>query len=144
MSISERLVKLNVKTTISQQESSETFEVAAVGHFYQKEDAIYLKYEEMTEEGRIRTVVKAAKEEALILRNGSVAMRLPFALNSKKNGYYEIPFGTVKTSTFTKKIDHHYQAESGTGYIQLVYDFSLQGSDAGTYVVQINFQEEEQ
>lgn len=144
MSISERLVKLNVKTTISQQESSETFEVAAVGHFYQKEDAIYLKYEEMTEEGRIRTVVKAAKEEALILRNGSVTMRLPFALNSKKNGYYEIPFGTVKTSTFTKKIDHHYQAECGTGYIQLVYDFSLQGSDAGTYVVQINFQEEEQ
>ncbi len=144
MSVLGKLVKLTVKTTISRQNSSETFEAAAVGHFYQKEAAIYLKYEEMIDEGRIRTIVKAAKEEALILRNGAATMRLPFALARKKGGYYEIPLGKFKTATFTKKIDYQYQAENGTGYIELVYDFSLQGSDAGTYELQINFQEEEQ
>ncbi|XJZ27179.1 DUF1934 domain-containing protein [Bacillota bacterium Lsc_1132] len=143
MSIPEILVKMNVKTTISQQNSSETFDAAAVGRFYHKGETFYLKYEEMTEEGSIRTIVKATKEEALILRNGAVTMRLPFTLDSKKSGYYEVPFGKFATSTFTKKIEHQYQTESGTGYIQLVYDFSVQGTDAGTYELHITFQEEE-
>lgn len=144
MSVPETAVKIHVKTTITHENSMETLESKTVGHFYKKDHSVFLKYEERTDQGNIRTIVKAAREEALILRSGAIKMRLPFTLDMERIGHYELPIGKFETSTFAKKIDHFYQAESGKGYIAITYDFSLQGSEAGTYELQIIFQEEEQ
>ena len=46
--------------------------------YFKKTMSAYLRYEEAMEEGSVRTIVKMAAEEALILRNGAVKMRLPF------------------------------------------------------------------
>lgn len=138
-------VKINVKTTIFQDNSQEVIEGATLGDFFQKKTASYLQYEEISDQGSTRTIVKMAGNEALILRSGAVKMRLPFALNQKRSGSYQLPFGKFETRTVTKKMDHCYDPETGKGWIDLLYDFSMQGNQSiGTYHLEITFQEEEE
>jgi uncharacterized beta-barrel protein YwiB (DUF1934 family) len=135
-------VNINIKTTIFQDNGKEIIETKATGRFYLKEQASYLQYEEESAEGSIRTIVKLAEEEVLILRSGAVKMRMPLILNKEVKGSYELPFGQFETSAIAKKIEHSFDLESGEGYINLRYDFSLQGSHAGTYDLEISFQED--
>jgi uncharacterized beta-barrel protein YwiB (DUF1934 family) len=138
-------VKINIKTTIFQDNSQEVIEGAALGDFFQKETASYLQYEEISDQGSTRTIVKMAGNEALILRSGAVKMRLPFARNQKISCRYKLPFGKFETMTVAKKIDHGYDAETVKGWIDLLYDFSMQGVQSiGTYHLEITFQEEEE
>lgn len=127
-------IKITVKTTIDQQE---TFELVVFGNAYQKGEAFFLKYDEVLEEGTVRTIVKVAENEALILRGGAVKMRLPFTLDRKMRGSYEMPFGLFETTTFARRI------EQTEGLIDILYDFSLDGAPAGTYHLQIIFEEEQ-
>jgi uncharacterized beta-barrel protein YwiB (DUF1934 family) len=130
-------VKIKVKTTIHQQGSSETMELTVLGRYLEKDGASFLKYEEALEEGTVRTIVKVTPDEVLILRGGAVKMRLPFMLHKKRNGSYEMPFGTFETMTMTKRL------EFSKGLIDILYDFTMQGSPAGTYHLEITFQEDE-
>lgn len=126
-------VKINVKTTIN---NEETFELVVFGQYYQKNSASFLQYEEAAEEGTVKTIVKIAGEEALILRSGAVKMRLPFQLHKTLNGSYEMPFGRFETTTLTRKMTHDDNS------FDILYDFTLQGSPAGTYHLEITFQED--
>jgi uncharacterized beta-barrel protein YwiB (DUF1934 family) len=130
-------VKISVKTTIDQ---DETFELMVFGTYFEKGNAAYLRYEEAMEEGSVRTIVKMGTDEALILRGGAIKMRLPFELNRKLNGSYEMPFGQFATVTNAKSIDYSY--ENGKGHFGVVYDFSMEGAEASTYQLEIAFQEE--
>ncbi|MFP5107279.1 DUF1934 domain-containing protein [Neobacillus sp. C211] len=136
MSSTEIPMKINVKTTIHQHGSKEVYELAVFGRYLQKDGASFLKYEEVQEEGNVRTIVKVAGDEALILRGGAVKMRLPFRLHKKLRGSYEMPFGTFETMTLAKRIEH------SDGLIDILYDFTMQGSHAGTYHLEITFQED--
>lgn len=138
MSIPEIPVKIHVKTTIDGQE---TFDLHVFGRYFQKGNADFLQYEEVMEEGSVRTIVKMAAEEALILRGGAVKMRLPFELNRKLNGSYELPFGQFAIVTKAKRMDYSYENRKGS--FEIVYDFSIEGSPQGTYHLEIAFQEEE-
>lgn len=133
MANNETPVKITVTTTINQQE---TLELVVFGNAYQKGEAFFLQYEEVLEEGTVRTIVKVARNEALILRGGAVKMRLPFHLQKEMRGSYEMPFGVFETTTLAKKI------ERTEGLIDIHYDFSLDGAPAGTYQMEIRFQED--
>jgi uncharacterized beta-barrel protein YwiB (DUF1934 family) len=137
LSIPEVPVKINVKTTIN---DDETFELMVFGTYFEKGNASYLRYEEAVEEGSVRTIVKMAHNDALILRGGAIKMRLPFELNRKLNGSYEMPFGQFATVTKAKRIDYSY--ENGKGHFGVLYDFSMEGREASTYQLEIAFQEE--
>ncbi|MEH7011185.1 DUF1934 domain-containing protein [Neobacillus niacini] len=139
MSIPEVPVKINVKTTIDQQE---TFELMVFGTYLEKGNSAYLRYEEAMEEGSVRTIVKMAANNALILRGGAIKMRLPFELNRKLNGSYEMPFGQFATVTKAKRIDYSY--ENGKGRFCVLYDFSMEGAPTSTYQLEIAFQEEKE
>jgi uncharacterized beta-barrel protein YwiB (DUF1934 family) len=133
LSIPEIPVKIKVKTTIDQQD---TFELTVFGQYYKKENASFLRYEEVMEEGSVRTIVKVGADEALILRSGAVKMRLPFKLARTVIGSYEMPFGRFETTTTAKRI------KLEDGLIDILYDFTLQGTPSGTYHLEISFQEE--
>lgn len=136
MSTPELSVKIKVKTTIHQHGSKESFELTVFGRYYKKEKASFLQYEEIMEEGTVRTIVKIAEGEALILRSGAVNMRLPFRLHKKMRGSYEMPFGRFETTTSASRIE--WTEDS----VDILYDFTLQGSPAGTYHLEITFQED--
>jgi uncharacterized beta-barrel protein YwiB (DUF1934 family) len=135
-------VKITVKTVIRNGQDKETYELTTFGQYYKKMNSIFLRYEEIMEEGTMKTVVKISGQEGSILRNGAVKMRLPFYKNKTLKGSYESPYGVLEMETFTTRISHEFDEKLRKGKIDLLYDFKMQGSSAGTYHLSISFEEE--
>ncbi|MCM3093943.1 MULTISPECIES: DUF1934 domain-containing protein [unclassified Cytobacillus] len=135
-------VKINVKTVIRKLGSKETFELTAFGRYYIKDSARFLQYDEVMEEGTVKTIIKMSDTDGLILRSGAVKMRLPFRMNKKLRGSYETPYGVFEMGTVTKRMVHQYDDKSSEGSIDILYDLKMQGSQAGTYHLAITFEEE--
>lgn len=124
-------VKLKVKTVVDEEE----YELTTFGHFFKKGQSAYLKYEESMEEGAVKTTVKIKENEVLILRSGAVDMRLHFLLDKTTPGTYQTPLGVLATETETKRIMIEEER------IEILYKLSIQGSHAGTYHMNIHYQE---
>jgi uncharacterized beta-barrel protein YwiB (DUF1934 family) len=60
----------------------------------------------------------------------------------KHRGSYTTPFGELQIMTDTKELQHRWNSESSEGKIEVLYNLSIQGSEAGTYRLQIVFEEE--
>ncbi|KAB2333191.1 DUF1934 domain-containing protein [Cytobacillus depressus] len=137
-------VKINVKTDIRDGRSKDTFELIAFGQYYIKENARFLQYDEAMEEGTAKTIVKVSEKEGLILRSGAVKMRLPFQMNKKLKGNYHTPYGVFELDTMTKRLDHQFDEQTGTGSIDLLYELKMHGANTGTYHLSITFKKEEE
>ncbi len=138
--VEQKSAKIRVKTTIWNDGENEAFELTTFGRYYEKNESIFLQYEEVIEEGTVKSIVKVSKKEALILRSGAVNMRMVFEEDKKHAGRYETPFGIMRIETMTKRLDH--QVGSNTGSMDILYDLHMQGALAGTYHLEISFEEE--
>jgi uncharacterized beta-barrel protein YwiB (DUF1934 family) len=134
-------VKVVVRTTISQGDESEVFELVTFGRFFHKGSAFYLFYEEELDVGKIKTSVKFSDNDAVLIRSGAVNMRLAFHPNRQMKGHYETPYGTMDTMTDTKGLTHQ-QMSDKEGKLNLLYDFMLQEDHAGTYQLEISYKKE--
>lgn len=134
-------VKVTVRTTISQGNEQEVFELVTFGRFFHKGSAFYLFYEEELDVGKIKTSVKFSDEDAVIIRSGAVNMRLAFHPNRQMKGHYDTPYGTMDTMTDTKNLTHQ-QTSDKEGKLNLLYDFRLQDDHAGTYQLEISYKKE--
>lgn len=134
-------VKITVKTVIRDEKQKETFELITFGRYYKKETASYLQYDEVLEEGMppVKTTIKISAEDGLILRSGAVKMRLPFKMNKRLRGQYTTPYGELEITTYTKRLHHQYDEQTGTGSIEVLYDLSMQGAYTGTYHLKVHF-----
>lgn len=135
-------VKIKVKTTIWNDVDKDTFELLTFGRYYEKGDSIFLQYEEVMEEGRIKSIVKVSEREALILRSGTINMRMVFQTGKRLQGRYETSLGSMPITTLAKKLDYFYEEDEKKGIMTILYDLEMQGSLAGTYQLEISFEEE--
>ncbi|WP_412103383.1 DUF1934 domain-containing protein [Rossellomorea aquimaris] len=142
-SIESTPVKIHLKTNVTIGDDSDAFELVSFGRFYEKDDAFFLKYDEVQEEGTIHTVVKVTDTQALILRSGAVKMRMVFNEWEEMNGSYESELGTLLLKTKTKKLSHTKHLSKAEGDFNLSYELIMQGSSVGDYEMSINFKEEE-
>jgi uncharacterized beta-barrel protein YwiB (DUF1934 family) len=137
-------VKVHLKTVITSGDEQDSIEFSAFGRYYEKADSIFLKYDEVQDEGTIRTIVKLSDENALILRSGAVKMRLVFKENEQLNGSYESQIGTLLLLTKTKQLSHKRKNSEKSGEIRLDYQLMMQGSTVGNYEMLITYKEEEE
>ena len=138
-------VKIHVKTMIYNGKAKESIEWIGIGQYLEKETSKYIKYDEIIEEGTIKTIVKISEKEGLILRSGAVKMRLPFLMNKKKIGSYESPYGVFQLVTDTKRLELELERQQKTaGTLDILYDLKMQGSNNGTYHMTISFKEEQE
>jgi uncharacterized beta-barrel protein YwiB (DUF1934 family) len=135
-------VKVRVTTAIDDGKQKETFELTTFGRYYKKGSSYYLQYDESMEEGTVHTTVKIKNEEVLILRSGAVSMRLHFLLDKKTPGNYQSPYGLLQTEADTRRMELAFNEESTEGNIEILYEFIIQGSHAGTYQMNIDYKEE--
>lgn len=135
-------VKIHLVTKIRLEDEEETYELVVFGHYYKKNNKIYLTYEEVQEEGTVRSVVKVDGNEATIFRKGVIDMRLKFRLNEQKSGSHMSEFGSLLLSTNTRGIFHKESTEKCEGTVKLQYDLFMQGAHAGEYDMEINYKEE--
>lgn len=118
---------------------SEGYEMLLTGQLLEKAGNIYLKYEEVQEDKTIRTTMKLGSEQALIMRNGAVKMRLPLNIIEQQMGHYESEFGSMPLVIDTKEMMFTKQAVSGDFHVQ--YDLLMGGQSVGNYTLDITFTE---
>ncbi|MFJ7982766.1 DUF1934 domain-containing protein [Lysinibacillus xylanilyticus] len=118
---------------------SEGYEMLLTGQLLEKAGSIYLKYEEVQEDKTIRTTMKLGSEQALIMRNGAVKMRLPLNIIEQQIGHYESDFGSMPLVIDTKEMTFTKQAISGDFHVQ--YDLLMGGQSVGNYTLDITFTE---
>ncbi|MFC0475881.1 DUF1934 domain-containing protein [Robertmurraya beringensis] len=135
-------VKIKVHTMIENGGEKETFELTTFGRYYVKNASGYLQYEESTEEGPMKTTMKLTEDGILLMRSGSVKMRMLLEEKKQHRGSYTTPFGELLMITDTKELQHRWNSENSIGTIEVLYDLLIQGSKAGTYKLQIVFEEE--
>ncbi|WP_445505588.1 DUF1934 domain-containing protein [Niallia sp. 03091] len=135
-------VKIHVTTHIYNGKNKESIEWIGFGQYLEKDNSKYIKYEEIIEEGSIKTIIKIAEKEGLILRSGAVKMRLSFMLNKLRNGSYESPYGVFQLVTDTKRMTLEKSPNHTSGTFDLLYDLKMQGNQNGTYHMTIIFKEE--
>ncbi|MCJ7841588.1 DUF1934 domain-containing protein [Lederbergia sp. NSJ-179] len=135
-------IKIHLTTKVRMDNDEETYELTVFGRHYQKGQTIYLKYDEIQEQGTVHTVVKITKKEAFILRTGLLKMRLNFSLHEQKNGSHESELGTLFLTTDTKRLIHHETNDGCTGRLSLAYELAMQGTVAGYYEMDIDYEED--
>lgn len=118
---------------------SESYEMWLKGQLLEKAGSLYLKYDEVQEDKTIRTTMKLGHEKALIMRAGSVNMRLPLNIIEQQKGHYESEFGSMPLVIDTKKMTFTKQALSGDFHVQ--YDLLMGGQSVGNYTLDITFTE---
>ncbi|WP_026695960.1 DUF1934 domain-containing protein [Peribacillus kribbensis] len=135
-------VKITVKTTITNDGDSETFELKTSGVLHSKASADYLQYEEHDENGKIQTLVKFNDTDVMLKRSGSVKMKQNFHEAETTNGYYESMYGRLLMETNTQKIVREWDSVQREGLIRLLYRLNMQGNSLGTYLMEITYREE--
>lgn len=118
---------------------SEGYEMLLTGQLLEKAGSIYLKYEEVQEDKTIRTTMKLGNEQALIMRNGAVKMRLPLNIIEQQMGHYESELGSMPLVIDTKEMTFTKQTVSGDFHVQ--YDLLMGGQSVGNYTLDITFTE---
>ncbi|WP_338652462.1 DUF1934 domain-containing protein [Lysinibacillus sp. Y5S-8] len=118
---------------------SDSYEMWLKGQLLEKAGSLYLKYDEVQEDKTIRTTMKLGHEKALIMRAGSVNMRLPLNIIEQQKGHYESEFGSMSLIIDTKKMTFTKQALSGDFHVQ--YDLLMGGQSVGNYTLDITFTE---
>ncbi len=118
---------------------SEGYEMWLTGQLLEKAGSIYLKYEEVQEDKTIRTTMKLGNEQALIMRNGALKMRLPLNVMEQQMGHYESELGSMPLVIDTKEMTFTKQSVSGDFHVQ--YDLLMGGQSVGNYTLDITFTE---
>lgn len=134
-------VKIKLVSTILPTDGErETYEMWLEGSLVKKAGTDYLRYEEVQEDQTIRTVVKLAQNQALIMRSGSVNMRLPLNLEQNERGHYESIYGSLPLETKTYQLAIE-RKPNGSGHFATQYDLIIGGASVGNYTLEINFTE---
>ncbi|WP_053368421.1 DUF1934 domain-containing protein [Bacillus sp. FJAT-27245] len=135
-------VRVTISTSIVQSGVKDEYTTGGTGFFYKKGSGVYLQYEEIVEEGSIRTILKMESGEALLLRSGVVKMRMPLRLGEETRGSYNTQYGTLPVAAVTDRLAQGIRENGRGGMFILKYDLQIAGSPAGTYSLTITFEEE--
>ncbi|KGR85732.1 DUF1934 domain-containing protein [Lysinibacillus odysseyi] len=133
-------VKIKLVSSITPTEGEqETYEMWLQGTFIEKSGTHYLRYEEVQDDQTIRTTVKLTNEQAFIMRNGGINMRLPLNTSQQERGRYESKFGLIPLMTETNQLSYE-RLETG-GQFRTEYELIIDGSSVGNYTLEINYTE---
>lgn len=118
-----------LSTQISRAGEDEQVEFITEGKYYQKNNAVYLVYQE-TEvlgiDGNV-TTLKIRDEKVRMKRYGPVNTEMYFEQGKRVTGEYETPFGSMPMELLTNQVINQLNQETGKGMISIDYDLSIRG-----------------
>ncbi|RFU70863.1 DUF1934 domain-containing protein [Peribacillus saganii] len=133
-------VAITLKTTIHNGGETQTYELVLSGTQMFKSSALYLQFEEASENGTIKTTIKYTKEEALLMRSGAVKMRQVFRPGELTNGHYQSIYGTLPMITTTHEMAHKISQDNSEEII-FRYNLEMNGDSLGLYKMSIKYRE---
>lgn len=117
-------------------QAADKHELTASGTILEKAGKTYLRFVEELEDGQqVRTTVKLEEEDALIMRNGAVQMRLPFTQGETRPGTYGSGPATFDLLVKTTKL------EVGADKFTAHYELHAEGALLGRHELTITYTE---
>ena len=98
-------IKLKVIGTHSLEGEKETFETICDGKYHLKNEKHYFMYQENTEHGLVKSIIKVQDESMEVIQSGAVNMHLFLEIGKINACTYDTPFGSIPLDIHTKRID---------------------------------------
>lgn len=105
-----------------------TIELVTEGKLYQKENALYLVYEESEISGLegCTTTLKVSKDRVSMRRFGTAHSEIIFEKGRRFSTNYHTPYGDFRMEILTKEMETNI-SDTNKGDITIEYNISLQG-----------------
>jgi len=130
------MLKIVGKQLFGLSEEEEQLEFMTEGKFYEKDDSIYLVYDESEFSGMegCKTSLKITGDKIQMRRYGeSVPLdtEIQFEKGKRFTGYYDTPFGAVEMEVLTNDIVNNINKADVKGTLNIDYHISLRGLSEG-------------
>jgi uncharacterized beta-barrel protein YwiB (DUF1934 family) len=119
----------------------ETIEVNTTGEYVQKGKTMYIRYEEEHELGFVKTTVKIAKNEVVVMRTGAVTMKQRFSEGLLTLTDYSTPFGRLQLETKTKSLTM--DTNELEGKLVILYDLQIDEKEKHVHKLVLTYKEEQ-
>lgn len=118
-------------------ESEDDIEVISPGKFYERNNKLYIRYEEQQEDmtGTIINTIKIGQDGVEITKKGIVGAQMIFRENEKINTCYETPYGMMMVAIYTDHVQ--YNVSENLIEVNLSYKIDMNGetlTDATVYI----------
>lgn len=102
-------------------------EIIHSGLYYEKNNKIYIKYDEESENGQgvISNMIKIGKEGLEITKKGMVGAQMIFRENERINSCYDTPYGRLDIVIYTNEI--RYKTEEDLIEVNMSYVIEMNG-----------------
>lgn len=130
------MLKIIGKQLFGLSEEEEQLEFMTEGKFYEKDDSIYLVYDESEFSGMegCKTSLKITGDKIQMRRYGeSVPLdtEIQFEKGKRFIGYYDTPFGAVEMEVLTNDVVNNINKADVKGTLNIDYHISLRGLSEG-------------
>lgn len=107
-------MKKDVKISISgvhNNSQEETVEVVSMGELYEKDDKIYVSYDEASEGASgvdceiVRSLLKVNQDQVEIIKKGVTETHMVFIEDKDTISYYSTPFGELEVAIHTDRLE---------------------------------------
>lgn len=127
---------------VTGESEEEKMEFVTEGRFYEKDDSIYLLYDESDFSGMegCTTSLKITGDKVRMKRYGntiSLDMAIEFEKGKRFKGFYDTPFGAIEMEVLTNSVVNRIQSGAGTGSLDIDYHISLRGLSEGRSLLNI-------
>ena len=117
-------------------------EFVTEGQLYQKNDAVYMIYDESELSGMAgcKTTLKLVGDTLRMKRIGQsgTGTEMYFEVNKRFNSTYSTPYGPMELEILTRSVENEFDMETLSGNVAVCYDVSLQGVAEGKNKLEIN------
>lgn len=118
-------------------EAEEDIEVISPGKFYERNNKLFIRYEEQQEDmsGTVINTIKIGQEGVEIIKKGMVGAQMIFRENEKVNTCYETPYGMMMVAIYTEHVQYNISEELIE--VNLTYKIDMDGeilTDASVYI----------
>ncbi|QOX65047.1 DUF1934 domain-containing protein [Anoxybacterium hadale] len=120
----------------------EQLEFVTEGKYYEKDDSVYLLYDESEFSGMegCTTSLKITGETIKMKRFGEnigLDTEIEFEKGKRFKGYYDTPFGSVEMEVLTNDVVNNIVKTEGKGKLNIDYNISLRGLSEGRSILDI-------
>ncbi|CCF29222.1 DUF1934 domain-containing protein [Leuconostoc citreum] len=135
-----KIVMIRLKTTVKQNDDTETFEFNIGGELLIKQHAIFLRYTEIiADQSPTQVLFKFEKDAVRLHRVGDSTTKLTFALAQRLPAYYQTPAGQMQLMTDTKMMTVDVDLTQTQGTLALSYQLYEHDTIVGEYDIQLQF-----
>ncbi len=116
-----------------EEDGGKPIEVISCGERYEKNDKMYIVYDEITQDEVVNNTIKIGKNEINIIKRGSRGTHLFFSEGKSSVTWYPTPFGELEVEIMTTKL--FIERLEGRITIKIVYDLNINHSYISECVV---------